>query len=223
MNKQVLTKRIVFFIIGTTFNALGITLITKAYLGTSPISSLPFVLSLGLPPSFGVLTFVFNMIFFAGQIILQKKEFPKLQILQIPVTVFFGFLIDLFMFFFQNVKPSSYIRSLVILMAGCLVMGLGITLAVGADLVMTPVNAFVQVLSQYTHIRFGTVKIGFDSTLTVLAIIASFILFGTFRGVREGTIFSSILVGAFVNVFQRLLKDTLNWEAREEIPEISQI
>ena len=73
MKFENLGRRILFFIIGTTFNALGITLITKAYLGTSPISSLPFVLSLGLPPSFGTLTFVFNMIFFFGQIFLLKK------------------------------------------------------------------------------------------------------------------------------------------------------
>ena len=77
MNKQVLTKRIVFFIIGTTFNALGITLITKAYLGTSPISSLPFVLSLGLPPSFGVLTFVFNMIFFCRSDYFAEKRISE--------------------------------------------------------------------------------------------------------------------------------------------------
>ena len=41
MKFENLGRRILFFIIGTTFNALGITLITKAYLGTSPISSLP--------------------------------------------------------------------------------------------------------------------------------------------------------------------------------------
>lgn len=209
MKIENLGRRILFFIIGTTFNALGITLITKAYLGTSPISSLPFVLSLGLPPSFGTLTFVFNMIFFFGQIFLLKKAFPKIQVLQIPVTLFFSLLIDMFMFFFQNVKPANYFYSLLLLVLGCLVMGLGITLAVGANLVMTPGNAFVQALSDYTKKPFGNIKIGFDCTLTALAVLSSFILFGTFRGVREGTIISSILVGSFINVSQRLLGDFL--------------
>ena len=86
MKIENLGRRILFFIIGTTFNALGITLITKAYLGTSPISSLPFVLSLGLPPSFGTLTFVFNMIFFFG-LHLQSAHRPTLQRLPIPLPV----------------------------------------------------------------------------------------------------------------------------------------
>lgn len=86
-------------------------------------------------------------------------------------------------------------------------MALGITFAVGANLVMTPGNAFVQALSNVTKKPFGNIKIAYDSTLTILAVISSFVLFGTFRGVREGTIISSILVGSFVNVFQKLLKD----------------
>lgn len=207
MNTKNLTRRIIFFLVGTTLNALGITLITKAYLGTSPISSLPFVLSLGLPPSFGTLTFVFNLFFFFGQIILLKKSFPKIQVLQIPVTLFFSTLIDVFMGIFQNVKPATYYYSLLLLLLGCLVMALGITFAVGANLVMTPGNAFVQALSDVTKKPFGNIKIAYDSTLTILAVISSFVLFGTFRGVREGTIISSILVGSFVNVFQKLLKD----------------
>lgn len=207
MNTKNLTRRIIFFFVGTTLNALGITLITKAYLGTSPISSLPFVLSLGLPPSFGTLTFVFNLLFFFGQVVLLKKSFPKIQVLQIPVTLFFSALIDVFMGIFQNVKPVTYYYSLLLLLLGCLVMALGITFAVGANLVMTPGNAFVQALSDVTKKPFGNIKIAYDSTLTILAVISSFVLFGTFRGVREGTIISSILVGSFVNVFQKLLKD----------------
>ena len=207
MNTKNLTRRIIFFFVGTTLNALGITLITKAYLGTSPISSLPFVLSLGLPPSFGTLTFVFNLLFFFGQVVLLKKSFPKIQVLQIPVTLFFSALIEVGMGIFQNVKPATYYYSLLLLLLGCLVMALGITFAVGANLVMTPGNAFVQALSDVTKKPFGNIKIAYDSTLTILAVISSFVLFGTFRGVREGTIISSILVGSFVNVFQKLLKD----------------
>lgn len=194
---------------GTLINALGITLITKAYLGTSPISSLPFVLSLGFSPSFGTLTFVFNMIFFAGQVILLKKDFPKLQILQIPITIIFSLLIDFFMYIFRHVKPANYILSLILLVLGCSVMALGITLAVRAKLILTPGNAFVQALSDRTKKPYGNVEIVFDTTLTVLAIIASFILFGKFRVVREGTIISSFLVGSFINLYNKITSKTV--------------
>ena len=43
MNKL---KRYLLFLVGLFINALGVSLITKASLGTSPISSIPYVLSL---------------------------------------------------------------------------------------------------------------------------------------------------------------------------------
>lgn len=149
------------------------------------------------------------MIFFAGQVILLKKDFPKLQILQIPITIIFSLLIDFFMYIFRHVKPANYILSLILLVLGCSVMALGITLAVRAKLILTPGNAFVQALSDRTKKPYGNVEIVFDTTLTVLAIIASFILFGKFRGVREGTIISSFLVGSFINLYNKITSKTV--------------
>lgn len=213
MDKNNLSGRVLRFFIGTAVNAFGITLITKAYLGTSPISSLPFVLSLGLPPSFGTLTFLFNMLFLAGQIFLLKKDFPRFQFLQIPTTVLFSMLIDFFMSLFQDFRPSNYIFSLLLLILGCMVMALGITLSVSASLILTPGNAFVQAISQRIRKPYGTVEIYFDSILTLLAVIASFVLFGRFRGVREGSVISAFLVGSFINLYQKLLHKFIDFSS----------
>ena len=45
-NKKDLLKRYLIFLAGLFVNSLGVALITKANLGTSPISSIPYVLSL---------------------------------------------------------------------------------------------------------------------------------------------------------------------------------
>lgn len=203
MKSRFSTKKGAEFLFGTALNALGISLITKAYLGTSPLSSVPFVLSLGLEPSFGTFTFILNMLFLLLQILLLKKSFPKMQFLQIPVTIFFGFLIDVFMYMFQKIKPVYYFNSLVLLVIGCAVMAFGIMISVHADLVTTPGNSLVQALSNCTNIKFGNMKIALDCTLSAIAVVCSFLLFDTFRGVREGTLISAILVGMFINLFQR--------------------
>ena len=44
-----IVKRYIIFLIGLFVNSLGVALITKANLGTSPISSIPYVLSLNYP------------------------------------------------------------------------------------------------------------------------------------------------------------------------------
>ncbi|MBU3875006.1 YitT family protein [Faecalicatena sp. AGMB00832] len=203
MKSKFSTKKVFEFLLGTALNAMGISLITKAYLGTSPLSSVPFVLSLGLKPSFGTFTFILNMLFLLLQILLLKKSFPKMQFLQIPVTIFFGFLIDVFMYMFQEIKPVYYFSSLILLVIGCAVMAFGIMISVHADLVTTPGNSLVQALSNCTKVKFGNMKIALDCTLSAIAVICSFMLFDTFRGVREGTLISAILVGVFINLFQR--------------------
>ena len=51
----------------------GIAFITRAGLGTSPVSGLPFVLSLVTPVSMGFFTFLFNMIFLICEALLRKR------------------------------------------------------------------------------------------------------------------------------------------------------
>lgn len=41
-------KRYILFLIGLFINSLGVSLVTKANLGTSPISSIPYVMNLKL-------------------------------------------------------------------------------------------------------------------------------------------------------------------------------
>lgn len=81
------------FLIGLFINSLGVSLITKANLGTSPISSIPYVLSLEFPWSMGVFTILFNVLLVILQLILLQKKFKPEYWLQIPVAALLvGFL-----------------------------------------------------------------------------------------------------------------------------------
>ena len=53
-------KRYLIFLVGLFVNSLGVSLITKANLGTSPISSIPYVLSLNFPFTLGNFTIFFQ-------------------------------------------------------------------------------------------------------------------------------------------------------------------
>ena len=70
MNKL---KRYILFLIGLFVNALGVSLVTKASLGTSPISSIPYVLSLNFPFTLGNFTIVFSILLITDSDF--KKEF----------------------------------------------------------------------------------------------------------------------------------------------------
>lgn len=205
MTKKELIRRYIFFIIGLFINALGVSFITKACLGTSPISSIPYTLSMSFPFTMGQFTFVLNMFLILGQIIFLRKNFQKIQLLQIPVSFLFSFFIDLTMSGFSFITPTIYIAKVIFLIIGCIILGFGISMEVIADVVMLSGEAFVKAISSTMKKEFGTTKIAFDATLTIGACIISLILFHKVTGVREGTIVAALIVGLIAKFFNKKL------------------
>ncbi len=203
MNKL---KRYLLFLVGLFINALGVSLVTKASLGTSPISSIPYVLSLNYPLTLGNFTIIFSILLIALQILILRKNFKIENILQIPVSIAFGYFIDLTMYLFVWVNPQNYLLKLVALLAGCIVLGFGVYLEVVADVVMLPGESFVRAIVQTWNTNFGTTKIIFDSSMTIIAGALSFVFFGRLNGVREGTIIAALLVGFIARLFGKHLE-----------------
>lgn len=180
---------------------LGISLTTKSNLGTTPISSLPYVLSMIVPLTFGEFTFLLSLFFVSVQIMLLRNTFPKLQYLQVLVGALFGAFVDLGMFLCSWISPQSYSHKIAVLLIGSVVLALGVYLEVIANVIINPGEGAVRTIAKKTGLRFGSVKVLFDGTLTVIAVILSLAAFGSIRGIREGTIISALLVGSITNGF----------------------
>ncbi len=203
MNKL---KRYLLFLAGLFVNALGVSLVTKASLGTSPISSIPYVLSLNYPLTLGNFTIIFSIFLILLQLLILRKNFKIENALQIPVSIAFGYFIDLTMYMFFWVDPQNYVVKLISLLAGCVVLGFGVYMEVLADVVMLPGESFVRAIVQTWNTNFGTTKIIFDSSMTIMAGVLSVLFFGKLNGVREGTIMAALLVGFIARLFGKYLE-----------------
>lgn len=207
-----LILRALFFILGTIINSFGIAFITKAALGTSPISSIPYVLSLAYTPTFGQWTFAMNIIFILTEILLLRSNFQKVQLLQIAVNAVFSVFIDIAMHLLWWLHPTMIVTELISLIIGCAILAIGICIEVAPNVLLVPGEGVVQAISWTGKWRFGSVKIAFDSTICLIACVLSFLFFGRLNGLGIGTIISAILVGRFVNIFNKSLF-FLNWIA----------
>lgn len=198
-------RRYSMFLVGAMVCATGISFITRAGLGTSPVSSIPFVLSLLTDQKWmGAFTFLFNMLFLVGEALLRRR-FTWTQALQIPVTLFFSFCIDQAMLLIPSRYGGPWLNSAVYLVIGCFVMALGISLEVMADVIMLPAEAFVRALTQTIRKEFGNVKVCFDSGLTLAAAAIALLTLHELNGVREGTLISALAVGQIVKFYTRHL------------------
>lgn len=207
MHKLVIAKKYIYFLIGLFINSLGVAFITDANLGTSPISSIPYVLSLKYTPTLGEFTIVFSLLLVALQVLLLRKKFPLIQLLQIPVSVLFGYFIDFSMMhllFWLN--PQQYGMKILSLLIGCVILAFGVSMEFTADVIMLPGEGTANAFHLVTGKEAGTTKIFVDVSMVVGAVVLSFVLSGHLSGVREGTIISALIVGFIARQFCKLTK-----------------
>lgn len=204
-NKTELIKRYIFLLVGLFVNGLGVSFITKAGLGTSPITSIPYTLSLSFTPTVGMFTLVFNIFLVILQVILLRRNFQLQNLLQLPIIALFSFFIDLTMSLLGFIQPETYVLKVISLVIGCLILGFGVFMEMVANVAMLPGKATVRAVSDVFSTDFGKTKIAFDSSMTVIAAILSFIMFKHLDGVREGTIVAAILVGFIARLFKKYI------------------
>ena len=83
-----LLKRYLILLIGLAIMAFGVAFSIKANLGTSPISSVPYAVSLFSPLTVGMATIVMHCVFILLQIMILRKKFQLIQLAQLPVAFF---------------------------------------------------------------------------------------------------------------------------------------
>ena len=166
---------------------------------------IPNVLSLNFTFTLGNFTIFFSIFLIVLQLIILRKNFKLEHILQIPVSIIFGYFIDLTMILFSWVNPEAYIMKIVYLLIGCLILGVGVYMEVLADVVMLPGESFVRAIVLTWKTNFGITKICFDVSMSVIAAVLSFVFAGRLAGVREGTVIAALLVGFIARLIAKKL------------------
>lgn len=165
MTKKETARRYCVFFAGLMFVSFGIAFVTKASLGTSPISALPYTLSLIIPRlTLGNWTILFSFLF----MILLGRETKKIEIvIQIAITFVFGYFIDFSLFLIKAFSPQMYVVKMISLVIGCCIIAFGAYLETVADVAMIPADALIRALVKVTKKEYGMVRMISDVTMTL--------------------------------------------------------
>lgn len=199
-----LFRRYLLFCVALFINALGIAFITRAALGTSPITSVTYVLSMFTPFTIGEWTIMLNILFVVLEPFMMTRQDLKddlrMYLLQIPISFCFGIFIDICMHYILFwLNPATYPSMIIALLIGCVTLAVGIALEVKANAAMLSGEYIVKVITKRFHGEFGYVKLGFDITLAASACLLSLIFMSGVYGVREGTVVAALIVGPIVH------------------------
>ena len=206
-------KRYLLLLAGLSIMAFGVAFSIKASLGTSPISSVPFVVSLFTPLTVGTATITMHCVFILMQILILRKDYHLIQLMQLPVAFFFGYLTDFGVWTVQGISCNTYWQQWIVCLIGILLVAVGVSFEVKAGVVVLAGEGVVlAVCKVLPKIKFGYMKVGFDVTLVVIACILSFVFTGHLQGVREGTVAAALLVGLIAKQLGKLLA---RWKMEE--------
>ena len=204
---------------GVFILSFGIAFITKAGLGTSPISSIPYTLSLIIPRvTLGQFTIIVNVLFVLAQIVIlwgkpgsimgrgSGKALPWPEaFVQILLSFALGYCIDLSMYLLRWFDPTSYPAQVAFVILGCCIMAFGIYIQLIANVAMAPGDALARSIAAVTGKTYSTIRVISDSSMVTFSAILCLIFLHALTGVREGTVICAVLTGNVIRVYKKIL------------------
>ena len=129
--------------------------------------------------------------------------------MQLPVALLFGCLTDLTLMSIQGLAPRTYIKQWLYTLLGVLLVGIGVSCEVKANVIPLAGEGFILAVCQTFSVPFPSTKVCFDCTLVALACILGFVCQGRLIGVREGTVAAALLVGVVSKQITKWVLDPL--------------
>lgn len=196
-------KRYSLFLAGLFIASMGVAFSAKAGLGTSPVASVPYSVSLvSSLLSFGGWLNLLSVIQIAVQIIVLKGKCNYIEIaIQTVLAFVYGHLTNFSIWLIKDIKVTSYPTQFRFMILGCIILSLGIWIQLKGAVAMLPGEAMNRAISRTLDFRYENVKIFFDILYIAIAAIICLIFLGELNGVREGSIITAILVGNIIKVY----------------------
>ena len=203
-----ITKRYILFLIGLFIASMGVAFSTKAGLGTSPVASVPYSVSLAN----SVLTFggwlnLLSVIQIMIQVMVLKGKCNYVEIfIQTVLAFIYGYLTNFSCYIIRNLSADTYIIQFAYMLAGCFILALGIWIQLKGNVAMLPGEAMNRAISKVSGKRYENVKIFFDVLYIALSAVICLIFIGKLQGVREGSIIAAILVGNIIKLYEAIVR-----------------
>lgn len=188
--------RIPMYFVGLFIMTIGIALSVKSNLGVSPVSSIPYTMTCVWGIEMGKATIIFHAALVLIQILILRKRFKPINLLQIIVGIVFGYFTT-FWNYLATYLPSTdnMVMRIVLMLVSTVFIAVGIFFYLPADLIPLAGEGVMQAVSDVTKIEFSKVKIGFDCSMVVISVITCLICIHSLGSVGVGTVIAAFLVG----------------------------
>lgn len=191
--------------------AIGVVLSVQSDLGVTPVTSIPYEVSLITHMNLGTCTTAVYLLFIVIQILMLRRDFQMKNLLQIFCSLVFGWFITAAEYTTTFLPEcQSYPQQLLYLGISIMLIALGILLYMTADIIPLPAEGVMQAMSVKFHMLLPNAKTFFDCTMVGIAVLLSFLFMHQLVGVREGTVIAAIGVGRVLRLYSRKWEEPLH-------------
>lgn len=206
-----MTRRILTYLLGLFIMTIGIGLSLKSNLGVSPVSSIPYTITLITGIEMGKATMLFHVLLIVFQLALLRSEFKGKHMFQLMVAVVFGYFTTFSNYLMTFLPtPETYMLRLIILLISIVCVAIGIFLYLPPDMVPLAGEGAMQAVAHKTGIAFPKVKVAFDTLMVLISGTTCWFLLRGLGSVGAGTIISALLVGSVLSFIMKAYKHKLN-------------
>lgn len=197
------------------FMTLGVALSVRSGLGSGAISTIPMVLAIAgtdrLVPglTIGEYTNFMNFLLVGLQILILRRRFEPIQLLQLIIGFIFGLMLDINMTITGLITYDSFPLQVAAQLGGATILGIAIAFEIKCGSVTMPGEGIQVAISRVTGAPFPKIKICVDTSLVLIAAALGVLFYGEWlwNVVGPGTLFAMIYVGFVV----RLITPHIRW------------
>ena len=190
-------KRICSFVFGLFIMSVGVAFSIRSNLGTTPISSIAYSLTLITNLNIGITTFVFNAVLIFLQLLILRSKFESRRLLQFINCFLFSYFCDFSLHLVSSIPyENSWFIYILFMIFSIFLIAFGIFIYMPADIAPLPGEGCVEAISIAFPWRFSSIKIGFDALMVITSLILCGLFYTNwFAAVGLGTIISAFFVG----------------------------
>ena len=189
--------------------AVGVALSVNSNLGVSPVNSLPYVISQIVGVPMGTCVTVLFCFYILLQVLILRREFHPVNLLQIAFSTVFGYFVDFAKLLVGDFALPTYLGKLVMLAASIFLIALGVMLYIDVELVPMPMEGLSSCIAKKLGKPFPTMKTVVDCIVVATGVVLSFVFLGKLDGIREGTVITAAVTGKLIAVFRKWLSPTV--------------
>lgn len=189
------------YVAGIIAYAFGVCLMAQANIGISAITSVAYLFTILTPASLGTTQLIWNIALIALQVLWLRKNFDKIQYMQIVASFIFSVFIDLLMPVAKLFVLTALYQQVILFLVSGLVMGVGLSTMVAADLVIIPGDGMAKTIAKKTGWQFGKAKVVTDLSCVLITCVISFAVLHRLAVVQVGTVLAALLIGNVARVY----------------------